>query len=153
MSVRGICAPDGVRAGQANARLRNLPFRGMLSNMRRHSRNKDVPKPARYIPFQNGYEDETKTESDNAKLPLDPALVAVLQAWRQHTPFAADSDYVFASTVMLGKKPLNRNSAQRDYLRPASIEAGQQPIGWHALRHATGRGSTRWGRASWGRKN
>ena len=81
-------------------------------------------------------EDETKTESSNAKLPLDPAIVAVLQAWRQHTPFAADSDYVFASPVMLGKKPLSSNSAQRDYLRPASIEAGLQPIGWHALRHS-----------------
>jgi hypothetical protein len=80
-------------------------------------------------------EDETKTESSTAKLPLDPAIVAVLQAWRQHAPFAADSDYVFASPVMLGKKPLSSNSAQRDYLRPASIEAGLQPIGWHALRH------------------
>jgi integrase len=37
---------------------------------------------------------------------------------------------------MLGKKPLSSNSAQRDYLRPASIEAGLQPIGWHALRHS-----------------
>jgi integrase len=54
-----------------------------------------------------GYEDESKIESFNAKLPLDPAI-AVLQAWRQHTPFAADSDYVFASPVMLGKKPVEQ---------------------------------------------
>jgi len=38
--------------------------------------------------------------------------------------------------VLLGKKPLNSNSAQRDYLRPASIAAGLKPIGWHALRHS-----------------
>ena len=83
-----------------------------------------------------GYLDRTKTLSSNRKLPLDAAIVSALQSWKQHTPFAADNDYVFASAVLLGKKPLNSNSAQRDYLRPASIAAGLKPIGWHALRHS-----------------
>ena len=34
---------------------------------------------------------------------------------------------VFASPVMLGRKPLNSNSAQRDKLRPAAIRAGLNP--------------------------
>ena len=36
--------------------------------------------------------------------------------------FPNDSDYVFASPVMLGRKPLSSNSAQRDKLRPASMD-------------------------------
>ena len=83
-----------------------------------------------------GYVDGAKTLSSNRKLPLDAAIVSALQSWKQHTPFAADNDYVFASAVQFGKKPLNSNSAQRDYLRPASIRAGLRPIGWHALRHS-----------------
>jgi integrase len=83
-----------------------------------------------------GYEDETKSECSNAKLPLHPAIAEALLAWRQHSPFDADTDYVFASPTMMGKQPLNSNSVQRDYLRPESIKAGLKPLGWHALRHS-----------------
>lgn len=83
-----------------------------------------------------GYEDETKTESSNAKLPLHSAIIEALLEWRQQSPFHADSDYVFASPILDGKKPLNSNSVQRDYLRPESIKAGLKPLGWHALRHS-----------------
>jgi integrase len=83
-----------------------------------------------------GYVDETKTASSSSKLPPHPMIVTASMAWRQQSPFQSDTDYVFASLIMLGKKPLNANSAQRDYLRPASIKAGLQPIGFHALRHS-----------------
>jgi integrase len=83
-----------------------------------------------------GYEDETKTEASNAKRPLHPAIIEALLGWRQQSPFNADSDYVFASPILDGKKPLNRNSVQRDCLRPESIKAGLTPLGWHALRHS-----------------
>ena len=43
---------------------------------------------------------------------------------------------MFASPIMMGKKPLNSNSVQRDYLRPELIKAGLSPLGWHALRHS-----------------
>jgi integrase len=82
-----------------------------------------------------GYEDDTKTESSNTLVPLHPAIVEALLAWRQQSTFKADTDYVFASPTMMGKKPLNSNSVQRDYLRPESIKAGLKPLGWHALRH------------------
>jgi integrase len=83
-----------------------------------------------------GFEDETKTESSNAKLPLHPAIIEALLEWRRQSPFHADSDDVFASPILDGKKPLNSNSVQRDYLRPESIKAGLKPLGWHALRHS-----------------
>ena len=79
-----------------------------------------------------GYEDETKTESSNARVPLHPAIVEALLAWRHESAYNADTDYVFASPTMMGKKPLNSNSVQRDYLRPESIKAGLTPLGWHA---------------------
>jgi integrase len=83
-----------------------------------------------------GYEDETKTESSNARVPLHPAIVEALLAWRHESAYNADTDYVFASPTLMGKKPLNSNSVQRDYLRPESIKAGLTPLGWHALRHS-----------------
>jgi integrase len=83
-----------------------------------------------------GYEDETKTESSNAVVPLHPAIVGALLAWKRATPYGSEDDYVFASPTMMGKKPLNSNSVQRDYLRPESIKAGLTPLGWHALRHS-----------------
>jgi hypothetical protein len=83
-----------------------------------------------------GYEDETKTESCNARVPLHPVIVEALLAWRHESAYNADTDYVFASPTMMGKKPLNSNSVQRDYLRPESIKAGLTPLGWHALRHS-----------------
>jgi integrase len=83
-----------------------------------------------------GYEDDTKTESSNAKLPLHPAIIEALLEWRRQSSFNADDDYVFASPILDGKKPLNSNSVQRDYLRPESIKAGLIPLGWHALRHS-----------------
>jgi Phage integrase family len=83
-----------------------------------------------------GYEGETKTESSNAKVPLHPTIIEALLAWRQQSSFNADDDYVFASPLLDGKKPLNSNSVQRDYLRPKSVEAGLKPLGWHSLRHS-----------------
>jgi integrase len=77
-----------------------------------------------------GYEDDTKTESSNTLVPLHPAIVEALLAWRQQSTFKSDTDYVFASPTM------SSNSVQRDYLRPESIKAGLKPLGWHSLRHS-----------------
>src|SRR5580693_4132093 len=56
-----------------------------------------------------GYVDETKTASSSSKLPPHPMIVTASMAWRQQSPFQSDTDYVFASLIMLGKKPLNAN--------------------------------------------
>lgn len=83
-----------------------------------------------------GYEDDTKSASSKKRLPLDPLVISVLQAWKKQAPYTDPSDYVFASSVLLGRKPLSGNSAQHDKLRPAAIRAGLGPLGWHALRHS-----------------
>jgi len=83
-----------------------------------------------------GYEDDTKSAASKARLPLDPVVVSVLQDWKAIAPYNGPDDYVFASTILHGRKPLNGNSAQRDKLRPAAIRAGLGPLGWHALRHS-----------------
>jgi hypothetical protein len=71
-----------------------------------------------------GYEDETKTESLNAKLPLHPAIIDVLPLeWRRQSPFHADCDYVFASPILDRKQPLNSNSVQRG-LSPTRVDQG-----------------------------
>jgi len=40
---------------------------------------------------------EVKTEASKKSIPLDDVLIEELLAWRQQTPYAEDSDYVFAS--------------------------------------------------------
>ena len=48
---------------------------------------------------------DVKTEASKKQIPLDDDLVPELLAWRQETPYAGDSDYVFASPKMKGSSP------------------------------------------------
>jgi integrase len=48
---------------------------------------------------------KVKTEASKKSIPLDDVLIEELLGWRQETPYAQDSDYVFASTKMRGKQP------------------------------------------------
>jgi integrase len=41
-----------------------------------------------------GYEDETKSESSNAKVPLHPAIVEALLAWRQQLPSTVERPHL-----------------------------------------------------------
>lgn len=47
---------------------------------------------------------KVKTEASKKSIPLDDVLIEELLAWRRETPYAQESDYVFASTKMRGKK-------------------------------------------------
>jgi integrase len=84
----------------------------------------------------DGRTDDVKTKASRKRLPLDEALTASLKSWKLQSKFSADSDYVFASSTMLGKQPLHGYTAQREVLKPAAIRAGLRPIGWHSLRHS-----------------
>lgn len=82
-----------------------------------------------------GRVDDVKTEYSEAPLPLDPALAEVIFEWRRRTEFSTDSDFVFASPYMAGKKPYTAWNMQHNHLSPAAVKAGLGPIGWHTLRH------------------
>jgi integrase len=79
--------------------------------------------------------DAVKTKYSKTRLPLDPAVVHLLQDWRQISEFKADDDWVWASPWVAGEMPYYTNAIQRDYLIPAAQRAGLGKIGWHTLRH------------------
>jgi integrase len=79
--------------------------------------------------------DAVKTKRSKARLPLDPALIAVLQSWRKLSDFKAETDWVWASPWVAGEMPYYTNAVQRDYLIPAGERVGIGKIGWHTLRH------------------
>lgn len=62
--------------------------------------------------------------------------------WRQESPYAANGDWVFASTRKKGKTPRSAGVAAQDYLRPAAMKVGVIPedysgrFGFHNLRHS-----------------
>ena len=83
-----------------------------------------------------GYVGETKSQSSNARVPIHPEIAAALLAWRQVSPYNNDGDFVFASPVKLGEKPLWSGQVQTDVISPAAVAAGLPPLGWHAFRHS-----------------
>ncbi len=66
---------------------------------------------------------------------VDQGVISALRTWKLQTQFSGDEDYVFASPVMLGKKPLRGYQVQTDVLRPTAMRMGLGPVGWHSLLH------------------
>jgi integrase len=77
-----------------------------------------------------------KTEASKRTIPLDDDLLAELLAWRAKTPYAADGDYVFASTQMKGKQPYWMSRIMQHHIKPVAAAAGIDVKGWHTLRHS-----------------
>jgi integrase len=71
-----------------------------------------------------------------------PLLAGFLLTWRDKTPFAKDTDFVFPSIRLKGKKPLSASIMLQKYLRPAAVKAGvikegeKVRFGFHNFRHA-----------------
>ena len=63
-------------------------------------------------------------------------LIEELLAWRQETPYAQDSDYVFASTKMRGKQPYWMSRIMQHHIKPVAKKTGIDIKGWHTLRHS-----------------
>jgi integrase len=79
----------------------------------------------------HGQENETKTTSSAAKLPLHDSLIAVLKAWKEQEAFR--SKWVFCSERT--GLPLDRDWLRAAYLKPAGERIGVDGLGWHSLRH------------------
>lgn len=76
--------------------------------------------------------DDTKTESSNAKLPLDPAIAALLRAWQAQSEL--EFDWVFANPAT--GMPYLSPSLQQRWIRPAGEAIGVEGLGFHSLRHS-----------------
>ncbi len=82
----------------------------------------------------------TKTKSSKANVPMCKAMAKFLLNWRSQSPYHRDSDFVFASDKLNGKKPRTGQMVNRCYLKPAAIAAGiirsDERFGFHSLRHS-----------------
>jgi len=83
-----------------------------------------------------------KSKASKAPVPMHPLLAGFLLAWRDKTPFCNDTDFVFPSVRLKGKKPLSASIMVQKYLRPAAVKAGvikegeRVRFGFHNFRHA-----------------
>lgn len=78
-----------------------------------------------------------KTERSDAPLPLAEAVDAAFLAYRQHSIFKDEDDWVFSSQQQAGKFPLTSKWFQQTYLIPAGKALGLDfNLGWHTFRHS-----------------
>jgi integrase len=81
-----------------------------------------------------------KSRASKAPVEMHETVAALLQAWRQETPYSNDSDFVFPSFKLHGKQPRLGSMIVQDYIRPAALAAGVisedcPRFGFHNLRH------------------
>jgi integrase len=91
--------------------------------------------------WSKGKDGPTKTRKSEGHVPLHPVLAIYLREWRDHTPFARDTDFLFPSFKAEGRVPLSPAVFVADHLRPAARAAGiaigdGQRFGMHNLRHS-----------------
>lgn len=65
-----------------------------------------------------------KTKLSMTQVAKHPALADFLRELRAESAYATDEDWIFASATLRGKKPLDANTAGKNYQRPAAIAAG-----------------------------
>lgn len=93
--------------------------------------------------WTGGKEGLPKSKASQAAVPLHPVLAGHMSSWRNATPYAAATDWVFPSLSLKGKKPRVGNMLVEDHLRPAAIAAGVLKerdavrFGYHNLRHSS----------------
>jgi integrase len=82
----------------------------------------------------------TKTKSSKGSVPMCKALAEFLQKWRSQSPYHRESDFLFPSDKLNGKKPRTGQMVNRCYLKPAAIATKvikpDERFGFHSLRHS-----------------
>src|SRR2546422_279965 len=85
---------------------------------------------------------EPKSKASKAPVPMHPLLAGFMLAWRDKTPYSKDTDFVFPSVRLKGKRPLSASIMVQKYLRPAAVKAGvikegeKVRFGFHNFRHS-----------------
>jgi len=78
--------------------------------------------------------DDVKTDGSRRSLTIASELMQRLQSWKQVTQFSAESDWIFASPVKIGRQPYSYTGVWRELQRAAEA-AGIGNLGTHAFRH------------------
>jgi integrase len=91
--------------------------------------------------WSRGKDGPTKTRKSEGHVPLHPMLAVYLKEWRQHSPYAKETDFLFPSLKANGNVPLSPAVFVADHLRPAAKAAGLEigdgeRFGMHNLRHS-----------------
>jgi integrase len=81
-----------------------------------------------------------KSRAPKAAVEMHETLAALLQGWRQETPYSKESDFLFPSFKLHGKQRRLGSMIVQDYLRPAAVASGVIPedcprFDFHNLRH------------------
>jgi integrase len=92
-----------------------------------------------------------KTKLSQSSITMHPILAQLLKEWRSESAYAQESDFVFASAKICGRKPRCGSMVVESYLRPAAERAGvietragktyinDDPVnrfGFHTFRHS-----------------
>jgi integrase len=81
-----------------------------------------------------GNVDDVKTEGSRRALYISSDVLNVLTTWRMASQFSAESDWIFASSATIGRKPWSYDKVWRRYQKAASA-AGIGKLGTHSMRH------------------
>jgi integrase len=119
-----VAATTAIRRSELRGlRWADVDFEGLMLNLRRGLFRKK--------------ETSMKTKASRKPVPILPELVEALLKWREETPYPADTDWIFASPFIEGKRPYWAESALTDHIRPAAIRVGvKKHIGWHTFRRS-----------------
>ena len=79
--------------------------------------------------------DNVKTDESRKSLAIADELLERLNPWRQTTEFSADSDWIFASPLKIGRPPYSYTGVWRELDR-ASEAAGLGDMGTHTFLHS-----------------
>jgi integrase len=82
----------------------------------------------------HGHVADVKTEYSKDFVPLDPALIEILLAYKAQS-FRSAEDWLFANPAT--GRPYHQDGIQQNYIRKVGIAAGLgDGIGWHTFRHS-----------------
>jgi len=76
--------------------------------------------------WSKGKEGSTKTDASDGYVPLHHLLARHLLDWKQRTPYAADSDFIFPSLKARGKVPLSASIFVADHPSTGSKSSGSE---------------------------
>jgi integrase len=122
-----VVAVTAIRIGEALGLMwSDVDWRKLKINIRRDWVDGELGRP--------------KSRASKAPVEMHETIAALLQAWRQETPYGKDSDFVFPSFKLHGKQPRVGSMIVQDYIRPAAVAAGViagdcPRFGFHNLRH------------------